>query len=64
MDDERTCEVQTTHGIANCKVCARAASWAVTQIRIIGTAVGRDRIADPPGVYHKAVARFTTNERI
>lgn len=63
MDTEPDCEVTTSHGIAECEVCARAASWAVAQIKIIGTAVGRDRIMEPPGIYHKATARFTTNER-
>lgn len=58
------CEVTTSHGIEECAVCKRAAEWAVVQIAIIGTAVGRDRIMDPPGIYHKATARFTTNERI
>lgn len=55
--------VTTSHGIAECAVCERAADWALTQVQIIGTAVGRDRIMDPPGIYHKATARFTTNER-
>lgn len=61
---EPDCEVITTHGVANCETCAKAASWALTQVQIIGTAVGRDRIMNPPGIYHKATARFTTNERI
>ena len=64
MENRPDCVVTTSHGIEECAVCKRAAEWAVVQIAIIGTAVGRDRIMDPPGIYHKATARFTTNERM
>lgn len=63
MEDRRGYVVTTSHGIAECVVCERAADWALTQVQVIGTAVGFDRIMDPPGIYHKATARFTTNER-
>ena len=48
--------LKTTHGVANCTLCAKAGAWALTQVKIIGTARGRDRQIDETGSVHAATA--------
>lgn len=48
--------LKTTHGVDNCALCAKAGSWALTQVKIIGTARGRDRQTDEHGEVHTATA--------
>lgn len=64
MDAGPDYTVQTSHGIAYCETCLRAADWAVAQVKIMGTAVGRDRIMDEHGTLHRASARLKTKEEM
>lgn len=48
--------LKTTHGVANCVLCAKAGAWALVQVKIIGTARGRDRQTDETGSVHTATA--------
>jgi hypothetical protein len=48
--------LKTTHGVENCTLCAKAADWALTQVKVIGTARGRDLQTDEHGSVHTATA--------
>ena len=48
--------LKTTHGVENCALCAKAGAWALTQVKTIGTARGRDRQTDEHGSVHTATA--------
>jgi hypothetical protein len=48
--------LKTTHGVENCALCAKAGAWALTQVKIIGTARGRDRQTDEHDQVHTATA--------
>jgi hypothetical protein len=56
MDTETDYVLKTTHGVTNCALCAKAGAWALTQVKIIGTARGRDRQIDEHGSIHTATA--------